>query len=255
MTSDIHVRRYGTSGAPPLVLVHGLSDDGANWPDAVARWGADWDIYAIDQRGHGLSARFTADNVGHSSEIWVSDLRAVLAQVGDPAVVIGHSLGGIVVLRLALLSPESIRALVLEDPARPSATGAPDPDFVAHMHSFLAAFPQQADSEMRRMRQETSWSPTEIEAWAASKPHVDPVMIDGGLSLGEPAWEALFDRLAVPTLLVLPEDGGMGPDESRYSNPLVERVVIAGAGHCVRRDQPERFHGAVDPFLARHRAR
>lgn len=248
-TSSIRVHRFGSTDAPPLVLVHGLTEDGTTWPDAVAQWGAQWDIHAVDQRGHGLSARFTPDDVTRSHHVWLDDLHAVVGRVGRPAVVVGHSLGGLMALRLAVNSPELVRALVLEDPTQPLDSPAPIPRMVAEQQKFLSAFPEQAEAEVRRMHRETSWSDTEIRAWAASKALVDPLMIEQGLFLGESAWEPLFQALSVPTLLIVPEGGDMAPDENLYDNPLVERVTIPGAGHCVRRDQPDLFYAAATPFL------
>ncbi|MGC3986518.1 MAG: alpha/beta hydrolase [Pseudorhodoferax sp.] len=249
MTPFVH--RFGTPGNPPLLLVHGFTDDGTNWPDAVERWRADWDIHAVDLRGHGRSPRFTPENVADGRTLWVEDVRAVAASLDRPPVVVGHSLGGFVALRLAERAPELVRALVLEDPAQPVPGPGPDPRFVAAQREFLSAFPSRTESEIARMRRETPWSEAEIVAWAASKPHVDPLMVEQGLFLGNGPWEDAFLRLTMPTLLVLPEDGGMGPDARAYGNPLLESVRIAGAGHCVRRDQPVRYHAAVDAFLAR----
>lgn len=258
MTDDaarepLNVHRFGNPDAPPLVLVHGLTDDGTNWPDAVFSWAFHWDIHAPDQRGHGRSPRFTPDDVGRSQEVWVADLLGLLRGLDRPAVVVGHSLGGLVALRAALAEPSLVRALVLEDPAAPSDAAGPDPDFVAHQQRFLAPFPEQTASEIQRMRSETDWSETEVLAWAQSKAHVDPLMIERGLLLSGSEWAALFARLAVPTLLVLPGDRGMGPDPADYDNALVTQVEIPGAGHCVRRDRPEAFHQVVDAFLERHR--
>ena len=38
------IHRYGSPDAPPLVLVHGVTDAGTNWPDLVEHWGDRWDI-------------------------------------------------------------------------------------------------------------------------------------------------------------------------------------------------------------------
>ncbi|TRY19495.1 alpha/beta hydrolase [Tessaracoccus rhinocerotis] len=258
MTDDaprepLNVHRFGNPDAPPLVLVHGLTDDGTNWPDAVFRWSFHWDIHAPDQRGHGHSPRFTREEVTDSQGIWVADLLELLRGLEQPAVLVGHSLGGLVCLRAALDEPDLVRALVLEDPAAPTDTDAADAQFVAHQQRFLAAFPEHTHSEIGRMRAETPWSETEILAWAQSKALVDPLMVEQGLLLRGHEWAGLFEQLTVPTMLVLPGDGGMGPDAADYDNPLVERVEVPGAGHCVRRDRPEAFHEAVDAFLAAHR--
>lgn len=105
------------------------------------------------------------------------------------------------------------------------------------------------------MRVESGWTDTEIDAWAACKPLVDRRMIRHGLTLGDATWEPLFDRLTVPTLLILPSTSEMAPDEGRIANPLVRFHRIDGAGHCVRRDQPDAYHAAVEPFLATVTAR
>jgi pimeloyl-ACP methyl ester carboxylesterase len=71
-----------------------------------------------------------------------------------------------------------------------------------------------------------------------------------GLYLGDGAWEELFDALRVPTLLLVPPDSPMAPRQEAVHNDLVRTVVVPGAGHCVRRDQPARYLRAVDAFLA-----
>ncbi|MCC2592710.1 alpha/beta hydrolase [Tessaracoccus sp. OS52] len=250
-TQPINVHRFGNPDAPPLVLVHGLTEDGTAWPDAVFRWAFHWDIHAVDLRGHGLSPRFTEEDVASSNQLWLEDLLTILRGLPRPAVLVGHSLGGLITLLAAVEAPELVRAVVLEDPAKTS--DGPDPAFVREQQEFLSAFPDRTASEIERMRRETNWSESEILAWANSKALVDPLMIERALWLSEPEWESLFGRLTVPTLLVLPTDGGMGPDPDGYDNPLVERVLIADAGHCVRRDAPGQYYAVVEEFLARHR--
>lgn len=85
-----------TSGDPTeatLVLVHGLTEAGTTWPDAVRRWEKVWRVVAPDQRGHGSSPRFRRDELPRAMDVLVDDLLGVLALVG-PSIVVGHSLGG-----------------------------------------------------------------------------------------------------------------------------------------------------------------
>ncbi len=250
MTDTLNLHRWGPSGAPTLILLHGLTDDGTAWPDAVRRWRDHYRIVAVDLRGHGRSPRFDDRQLRRSSEVWLTDVLDVLRGLDTPPVVIAHSLGGLLALRAADAEPTLVRGLVLEDPAQPTGHPEPVPEFVAHQEEFLDRFADGGAAEVARMRTETAWRADEIDAWAAGKPLVDRRMIRDALVLGAPEWEAVFDRLSVLTLVLVPRDGEMAPDEGLIDNPLVRIHRLDGVGHCIRRDDPDLYHGLVDPFLA-----
>ena len=249
------IHRYGNPDAPPVVLVHGLTDAGTTWPDLVDHWGDRWDIHAPDLRGHGLSPRLTEDEVRNASAVHLADVVALVDALAEPVALIGHSLGGNLSLRAALARPDQVWAVVLEDPAKPTE-GGPDPAFVAMNDDFLESMRDVAGHPERveRMLAESSWSRSEVEAWAACKPAVDREYVRRGLSLGDPAWEELFNALTVPTLLVVPPVSDMAPRQELLHNPLLRTVVVPDSGHCVRRDQPGLYHQAVDAFLAEARS-
>jgi pimeloyl-ACP methyl ester carboxylesterase len=246
------IHRFGSSGARTVVLVHGLTEAGTAWPDLVGHWGDDWQILAPDLRGHGLSPRFTEDELATAPEVLLADVLAIVDARPEPVALVGHSLGGLLALRAAVARPDRVWALVLEDPARPTAGRTPDPGFVAENEEFLDTMTDQADeaAQVARMMRDTSWSRAEIEAWAACKPLVDRAYIRRGLYLGDDAWEELFNALRIPTLLLVPPDSSMAPRPEELHNDLVRTVVVPGAGHCVRRDHPVEYLQAVDSFLA-----
>lgn len=246
------IHRHGNPDAPTVVLVHGLTDAGTTWPDLVAHWGDTWDVLAPDLRGHGRSPRFTDDELGRAPEVLLADVLDLLDEQPRPVALVGHSLGGLLSLRAALARPEKVSALVVEDPAKPVGSHAPDPAFVAGIQAGLLAAERDRAAEVARMRRDTPWSDTEIEAWADSRALVDREYVRRALYLGHSEWEDLFNALTVPTLLVVPPDAPMAPRPDLVVNPLVRTVVIEGAGHCVRRDQPAAYHAAVDAFLAEH---
>lgn len=249
--SSLHVHEYGNPAGAPLVLVHGLTDDGTCWADAVARWGAEYRILAVDQRGHGRSPGFTDEQFERVPEVMRDDLAAVLRDLGQPALLVGHSLGGLMAARVGHTHPELVRALVLEDPAKPQRHWGPaQEEFSRQQLAFVEAVTHDPDGELTRMLQETPWTETELTPWAESKARVDRDYLRRGLFLGEPAWEEMFNELLVPTLIVVPVDGEMAPDPAKIRNDLVRVVQIPDAGHCVRRDNPTAFHGVVDAFLA-----
>ena len=121
---SIVAHESGNVTHPALVLLHGLTEAGTAWPDAVRRWGHRWHITAPDQRGHGRSPRFRPEQTSRSMEIWVADF------LGGPwprrPIVVGHSLGGRVALAAALSEPARMAALFLEDPALTTWDRAPD---------------------------------------------------------------------------------------------------------------------------------
>lgn len=105
----------GTTDRPPLVFVHGICAGAwvwERWAEAAAARG--WRSAAVSLRGHG-------DSAGHERlERWrirdyVDDVRGVLHDLGEPAVLVGHSMGTIVVRRL-LAERASVSAAVLVTP-------------------------------------------------------------------------------------------------------------------------------------------
>jgi len=108
--------RYFTGGeGDPLVLVHGLGGSAANWVEFLAAAAGRFRVLVPDLPGHGGSGRARRGS-GMSQ---FADIVAGLIEreTAAPALVAGHSLGGLVALRLAHRRPELVRALLLAAPA------------------------------------------------------------------------------------------------------------------------------------------
>jgi pimeloyl-ACP methyl ester carboxylesterase len=103
----------GPDHGPILVCIHGI---GRSWRDflqmlpPLVPW---WKVLCPDLRGHGKSGRVPQQ---YLVQDYLSDIGALLSQIGRPVVLVGHSLGALLSLAAAAHWPHSVRAVVAEDP-------------------------------------------------------------------------------------------------------------------------------------------
>ena len=266
LQTDLAVHRFGRplgEGAPTMLFLHGLTDSGVGWPEAVAHWGERYAIVSFDQRGHGGSPRFTPEQLeAHPGDVMVADAVALLEQLDRP-VVLGHSLGGAVALAAGVRRPELVRALVLEDPA---PLGSQEPQrSVKRGAEFLDGLePSRTapdDDELVRRRREAhpDWPESELLVTGLAEQQMDTTYLEHGDWKPSPPWPELFGSVSVPTLVVtgdLPDevivDEPMEEGILALGNPGVRVVRLPGAGHCIRRDQPAEYYRVVDAWLDAH---
>src|SRR5579884_4063474 len=120
-----HYHEAGSPDHPPLVLLHALGADARDWDEITAALADRAHVFALDQRGHGESARTD----GYSFEAMRDDLRAFVDALAlGRFSLIGHSMGGTVAYLFAETWPERIERLVFEDTPPPRAMGTHDAD-------------------------------------------------------------------------------------------------------------------------------
>jgi pimeloyl-ACP methyl ester carboxylesterase len=261
----LHYTRTGAGAdqaRPPLVLAHGVTDDGLCWSPIAAALEADYDVIMVDARGHGRSE---APERGYDAATQAADLHGLIQSLGlDRPLLLGHSMGAATTLALAGLYPETPRAIVLEDPP---GWWLPTPPGAAHQ--ARASIGGWIESLQRKTREQLlaeqraatpGWSEAELEPWADSKLLVSLNVLD--VFRESPSanvdWPSLLPRVSCPALL-LTADAALGAALSeegaaalRAHVPQLQVAHIAGAGHNIRRDQPARFLEVVRAFLAEH---
>ncbi|HEY0417632.1 MAG TPA: alpha/beta fold hydrolase [Gaiellaceae bacterium] len=196
-----------------VMLVHGLSGSSRWWREVELRA---WDVRAVDLPRRLPPARAPA---------WLGE------RLDEPAVVVGHSLGGLVAAQLAAERPELVTALVLVAPV-----GAPRP-----LTGYAAGL-------VRTLR-EARW------------PLVGAVAADAvrtGLpALARGAWFAtrsvFAGAIGVPTLLVWGERDRLVPPELapvwQAAIPHARLALVEGAGHVPMLEAPSRFGQILQEFL------
>ena len=126
-----HVRTWGDPDAPKLFMLHGWMDVGASFQFLVDALQREWLVIAPDWRGFGLTA-WAAD--GYWFADYVADLDALLDHFApdEPTRLIGHSLGGNVVMLYAGARPQRVaRVVSLEGFGIPAESPAVAPAKIA----------------------------------------------------------------------------------------------------------------------------
>jgi len=121
VTTRLHTVRRGDG--PPIVFVHGMGTSAATWERCSALLADRFTTIAVDLLGHGESPLLD-DPAEYLRDRALADLDDVLADLDEPAVLVGHSLGGYLALAHAATRPGAVRAIVVLN----TGPGFRDPD-------------------------------------------------------------------------------------------------------------------------------
>ncbi len=287
-----HVLEWGdasmaTPQRPPLVMLHGWMDVAASFQFVVDALPTDRYVIAFDWRGFGLSDPSGADSYWIPD--YVGDLDAALDRLcfdtapDQPIDLLGHSLGGNVVMLYAGLRPERIRRLVnLEGFGMPVTKPAQAPKrFVQWLDELkapaaLSTYESQA-AVAGRLRKTNPLLPTDRAAWLAQHWSRQQVNADGSAGrfeiLGDAAHKrgspTLYQRdevlecwklITAPVMWVEGDQSDPGKWwGNRYTKAefherlsvvrAVEKHVLSPAGHMLHHDQPEDLAQRLEAFL------
>ncbi len=150
-THFLNVHRYGPEQPAQILAVHGLTGHGLRWRTLATQHLPGFSVVAPDLLGHGRSsweAPWTLD----ANVAALADLLG--REAARPVVVVGHSFGGAVALKLAVARPDLVASLVLLDPA----VGL-DGAWMANIADDMMASPYYLDrDEARNEKASGSWA-------------------------------------------------------------------------------------------------
>jgi pimeloyl-ACP methyl ester carboxylesterase len=254
-----HFLEWGDPSAPAVLLLHGGNQSSHSWDLVSLHLSDRYHVFALDQRGHGDSE--WSRELDYSIGAKAADALAFIEHEHLTApVIVGHSMGGLVAMKMALSSDEVARGFVLVD------TGPElSPKGVDVVHNFVVGNVEFDDvddfldnvAKYDRFRSREHISRTvkynmmsRVDGKFVSKvdhrrvpdPHDRPLELD------------LLASLMCPILVV------RGAESEILEAEAAERFVAAlpngrlmtvpGAGHNVHSANTWGFLDAISPFLA-----
>ena len=235
----------GKEKDPSLLLIHGAGGNGQIWDEQVAFFEGKHSLFRLDLPGHGGSAPRGEGQIRAYAQ-WVR-LSSEKLFAKRPFVLVGHSMGGAIVLELALNPPVGLSGLVLVGSgAKLAVTRAIFQTLSENSEAFFQSIDQFAFSlaapkalRERFIRVTRQCPPSVIFDDFKACDHFD---IRNRLR-----------EIKLPTLVLCGEEDQLTP--VRYSRYLHENitasrfVLIPQAGHMVMAEQPDLFNRAVTSFL------
>ncbi len=239
-----HALRVDVSGngPPDLLCLHGLVDRLEIWDRLVAPLSERGRVIRMDQRGHGGSEAPTGP---YRREDLASDVASVLKALGSSrALLVGHSMGGIVSMATALAHPDRVAGLVL------IGTASHCSEKVARWYERIAVAGEQGGTGALARAIYGAASRRVVTGDAQGIAHVTRTL----KSLYEDPLTPRLSEIRCPVLLVVGEKDPMGPKASAILAgrlPGAHLEVVAGCGHWVHVEQPEALLDVFDSWAAR----
>ncbi len=265
---DLAWSERGTSpeGTPTLVLCHGFTGSSLDFSLEVDALAADRRVVTLDQRGHGHSTR-TGRLEGYAVEQLSADLTAFLEGVGDgPVDVLGHSMGGRVVMGVVLARPDLVRSLILMDTSAWSFL-PPDEEIRSMVHGFINSFdPARGmpatlsmggpEDVLIEERTPAEWRKEKEAVFAGMDAYAVKGLgseLMGDAADDDDTLRAMLPSIVCPTTVIVGE----------HDHPLVDQApalagevadgrltVIPGAYHSPQLTHAEAWRAAVEAHLA-----
>nr|MDO8111025.1 alpha/beta hydrolase [Candidatus Sigynarchaeota archaeon] len=255
--NGVHICYHRTGGnKPPIILLHGISDNGLCWTRVAKDLEKDFDVIMLDARGHGKS---TAAEMEFGFGLMAADVAGLIQELKlNKPILLGHSMGGQVATIVAGKYPDLVSKIVLEDPAY----------FLRSIEKLLIKVANplirwmgKRNDEKTKEQVKTSckklhptWIDDDLDPWVEAQKEFARNLKETVITRYDTAvdWHNVFSKVKVPVLFIIASKGV-------YSVKRLKKILpefadakfqfINEAGHNIRREQYEQYMDAVRSFV------
>lgn len=245
----------------PLVVVHGLFGSASNWRNVALKWEQHFAVWGVDLRNHGSSFHRHGMSYGQQAD----DLLCWLDNVGlDKVCLLGHSMGGKLVMEFALRYPSRVEKLIIVDIA-PIKYEPSHNEIIASLIDLKAKEPwhdrRQADQLLNAFLGEDAIQ-TRLFLLTNLRRTADGLRLRVGIEEIEDDYASILDvpesitagkSFAGPTLVIRGTRSDYVPDNTLpiFKEVFPEfKLVDLDGGHWLHAEQTDAFAAAVMSFLS-----
>ena len=260
---NLHYLEWGDAGAPPVVMVHGLTGNAHAFDNLAPHFASRYHVISVDVRGRGDSD-WAADG-DYSNDAYVADLEGLRQALGfERFSLVGTSMGGRISLTYAGTYPERVERTVLND-IGPEVDPRGGQRIASGSRDAVITFETIDEVIAWHQEQRVGFSAMSDAQQLAAAGHAVKALPDGGYTWKmdpavrsdprrpdpEASWN-LARRIPGPVLLV------RGGDSDLLSPEIAQRMVaemrdchmveVPGVGHAPTLMEPEAFGPVMDFF-------
>jgi len=252
---DIKINLSRTGQGEPVVFIHGLAEDHSSWDGVIQHLVLGYSYYTLDLRGHGGTT--AGQGEGTASQL-AGDLIGFLETCTGPAICVGFSLGGVVVLEAALARPDLVKKVIAIGTS--SKVGRAAAEFFgqrihqiqADMPAFKAALGLDTAAQViRNTGAVEGITRVRVQAVGDGAGYINAARAMVALA-GSPMTERLRE-IRVPVHIIQGVDDVFCPKKAadilREAMPHATYAEIEQAGHLIAADQPEQLAREISRAL------
>lgn len=230
---------HGT-GTPALIFIHGWSCDRSYWEGQLEPFSREFRVVAVDLAGHGESGlgreEWTIESFG-------GDIAAVVEELElERVVLIGHSMGGDVIVEAARRLTGRVEGLVWVDTYNQLGTTRTPEQVAEFMAPFRADFRETTRTFVRSMfapGSDESLVERVVADMSAAPPEVALAAGESLLTYGREVTVAL-EELNLPVIAINADDPPTDIESmERYG---IDVILMSGVGHFLMMEDPQRFN-------------